>query len=273
MSHAGLPPERVSVRPGRPSRREHDDEPPGAVHALDPLELDVARRRRAGDEDDRPPVARDRLEAREELGHRLDDLVAPATTHTCRSGTSVSALRPSPGPPVEGDRAGVRARDGARRERAVERVELSGQRGRRPRPASRRPVAGAGGGRAATPIVLAGEQARDVVGRRDARAVVRHPLDEARDDVLVRRARRSAGRRAERRRPARAPASAARTRPSTTSRAPLTAPPTTRGTSARGSTAASRLRPHPASGPTNQRTRPSRTAGRCSRRARRCARS
>ena len=56
------------------------------------------------------------------------------TTHTCRSGTSVSARRPSPAPPVEAERAGLRDRERARRDHAIEPSSPSAPRVARPRP-------------------------------------------------------------------------------------------------------------------------------------------
>lgn len=93
------------------------------MHALDPLEADVRRRRRAGDEDDRPALPRARLEAGDQLRHRLDDLVGP---HDADVEVGHEADRPAPLPraAVERDRARVGAGGGAGRQRPVERVEL-----------------------------------------------------------------------------------------------------------------------------------------------------
>ena len=76
--------------------RDDDDELPRAVDALDAVQLDVARRRRAGDEHDRPALARARLERRDQLGHRLDDRVGPDRRR--RGGRGRGSAPGGPGP-------------------------------------------------------------------------------------------------------------------------------------------------------------------------------
>ena len=167
---------------------EQDDEPARAVDAFHPIELDVTGRGRTGDEDDRPPVASSGLEEGEELRHGLDDLRPPRTTHTCRSGTSVSARRPCPGPPVSAI-VPVSAHAPAQQVRAPSSSSSSAGRVLGPRPARRR-TAGAGereigrdADRPALDEVTGGT--RRVGRRHDDAAVLLDPIDESRDDVVL----------------------------------------------------------------------------------------
>ena len=74
--------------------RQHHLEPSRPVHALDPLELDVRGRRGPGDEGDRPPGSTRRAHGARSPRAPRRRSARPRTTHTCRSGTSVSARRP-----------------------------------------------------------------------------------------------------------------------------------------------------------------------------------
>ena len=76
------------------SARDDDDEGPGAMDALDPAQLDVARGRRPADEGQ----GTGGVEPREPLGHRLHD-ARTVTTQTCTSGTRVIIRRPHSGDP------------------------------------------------------------------------------------------------------------------------------------------------------------------------------
>jgi hypothetical protein len=100
--------------------RHEDDEPARAVDALDPVELDVGRRRRAGDERDRPALAGDALDR---LGDELDDLrrLDDADVEVGDERQRAPALLRRGG---EDDRAGLGDRDRAAGDDAVERVEL-----------------------------------------------------------------------------------------------------------------------------------------------------
>ena len=259
---------------------EHDDEAPRAVDALDALEADVGRRRRArrrgrsAGPRGRTARAARRARARSRRPARR------ATTQTWRSGTSVIARRPWPGPPSNAIVPVSAHADGARRD-----APRRGRRARRrPRPSSTttldagRPERRVEVGRRRRPAAAPCQRERlvDAVDARrraeHARAGLAHLLDEARDAPPTprerRRARSVGALRAARRRrraragSARAPPHAPRSRASHHSRNVCSATP--------GSV---RERPQPASGPGSQRRRSSRTTGRCSARAVRCARS
>ena len=127
----------------RPLALDDHDEPARAVDALDSLRARCRtsptgpRRGRAG-----APRSRRSLEPAHELGHGLDDLVLPhdADVEIRKQRQRASPL---PRPAVECDRPGDRAGRGARRERAVELVELAAAKAPRPRRAPRRPGAAA----------------------------------------------------------------------------------------------------------------------------------
>ena len=197
-----------------------------------------------------------------ELRHRLDDLTPARTTHTWRSGTSVIARRPWPGPPSSANVPVSAQADGACRHRAVERVELGRRRDRRRRRARRR-RAGASGSRSGgttDPRRAVLRERVDATAARAASAMTTHasrasstPRDEQRrrlvapggaaHDVVARR------------RPGTAPsASACRIRAEHGVTRLAHVPPTTRGTSAAATPgsvrerAPARERPREASG-------------------------
>ena len=74
------------------------DEPARAVDALHSLELDVRGRRGPGDEHDRPARQRRLLDRRTSSG-TVSTIWSARTTQTWRSGSSVNARLPCPGPP------------------------------------------------------------------------------------------------------------------------------------------------------------------------------
>ena len=104
----GAPPEQRSFSPHLVQREstgavlplalDDHDEPPRAVYAFDALQLDVRRRRRTRDEHERPPSAAARSRRRRSSG-TVSTICSSRTTQTWRSGSSVSARLPCPGPP------------------------------------------------------------------------------------------------------------------------------------------------------------------------------
>ena len=94
-----------------------------AVHALDPVELDVAGGRRPADEGQRAG----RLEPGQHLGHGVHDLVG-AHHADVRSGTRRDRAAALVGRAVERDRAGLRAGRRAGGDHGVEPVEVGGRR-------------------------------------------------------------------------------------------------------------------------------------------------
>ena len=96
----------AATRPARVDRQrprlrlalDDHDEPPRAVHALDPLSSMSLVADGPGDEHDRPALARARLERAISSG-TVSTIWPARTTQTCRSGTRLSARRPCPAPP------------------------------------------------------------------------------------------------------------------------------------------------------------------------------
>ena len=80
-------------------RRDDDHELPWPMDALDTVQLDVARRRGAGDEHDRAALARARLEGGDQLGHRLDDRRRPGSRRRAGRARGSAPGGPGPGPP------------------------------------------------------------------------------------------------------------------------------------------------------------------------------
>ena len=93
------------------------------MNSLDALETDVGGRRRTGDEDQRLSGARGRLEALEELRHRLDHLI-PCHDADVEVGDERDRAPALTRPAVERDRSGIRTGNGARRDRGVQGIEL-----------------------------------------------------------------------------------------------------------------------------------------------------
>ena len=179
------------------------------MHALDAAELDVRGRRRAGDERQRPPLRRTSSPRSSIASGTSSTICRSSTTQTWRSGTSVSARRPSAGPPARTIVPVSAIATVQPVSDAVERVELGAARGRRRRRAPRRPGA-TGGARAGRPTRRPARAAAiaapssDAGDAPDLGAVVADALAEERDPRLaVERPRPPVGaRRRRRRRPA-----------------------------------------------------------------------
>src|SRR5215210_7942776 len=93
------------------------------MHALDTIELDVRRRRRARHERDRTPRPHRTLELSHGLRYESDDLVLPHDADV-KVRNERERAAPLPGPAVEDEGACLGDRDSAGGEGAVERVEL-----------------------------------------------------------------------------------------------------------------------------------------------------
>ena len=213
---------RLTVRRGGRATHEQDLEPPRAVDALDAAELDVRGRRRARHERQRAPCCDAPAPAARRPPARARRRRAPPTTQTWRSGTSVSARRPCPGPPsstsvpvsaiasaqaVSAPSSAVELGRGEAARRATASTP-SRQPARRPGPSAtpRR----AAPWRSQVRAIAAGRSA--AVTRCTVRVVVARALGEAVDDRPRRRRRRGGGSRAARRpaRPRRSPRERAR---------------------------------------------------------------
>jgi hypothetical protein len=166
------------------------------VHALDAIELDVARGARPGDKGEWPAGA---LQGADRVGHRGDDLAAldDADVEVGHQGQRPAARTLAA---VEDDRAGLGDGQRAAGDGAVERVEIARgeaavlhQLEQRGAPRVGQADRDAEAARSVVGARLT-DRGRDVVGLAHGGAIVRDALGEARDGVAARGRRRLVGR-------------------------------------------------------------------------------